>query len=173
MNAKKSLYWHFLRIIVPLIVFVFIALISLYAWVNYAEDEKGLAKKLDNLTSTYSLLLAEPVANNSIADIQLYNISLIADPDVAFVVIENAQGDVLEQYGDMKSAQAVGEKMRQEIDNFIFEWEQRSYKLGVSIGIVAITQSADSIQSLIEQADTSCYIAKQKGRNQIHLHTVK
>ncbi|MBE9564369.1 MAG: diguanylate cyclase [Proteobacteria bacterium] len=101
MNAKKSLYWHFLRIIVPLIVLVFIALISLYEWVNYAEDKKGLAQKLDNLASTYSLLLAEPVANKSIADIQLYNISLIADPDVAFVLIKNAEGDVLEQYGEV------------------------------------------------------------------------
>ncbi|MCK4833339.1 MAG: diguanylate cyclase, partial [Gammaproteobacteria bacterium] len=44
-------------------------------------------------------------------------------------------------------------------------------KLGVSIGIVAITQHADSIENLMEQADTSCYIAKQKGRNQIHLHS--
>ncbi|MCK5665158.1 MAG: diguanylate cyclase, partial [Thiotrichaceae bacterium] len=73
---------------------------------------------------------------------------------------------------DINSAQVVGEKMRQDIDNFVFEWENNNYKLGVSIGIVAITQTADSIQSLIEQADTSCYIAKQKGRNQIHLHTV-
>lgn len=101
MNAKKSLYWHFLSIIVPLIVLVFIVLISIYEWANYNEDKNDLAHKLDNLTSTYSLLLSEPVAEKNIADIQLYNISLIADPDVAFVVIENADGDVLEQYGDV------------------------------------------------------------------------
>ena len=101
MNAKKSLYWHFLSIIVPLIVLVFIVLISIYEWANYNEDKNDLAQKLNNLTSTYSLLLSEPVAEKNIADIQLYNISLIADPDVAFVVIKNTDGDVLEQYGDV------------------------------------------------------------------------
>lgn len=72
----------------------------------------------------------------------------------------------------LKSAQSVAEKMRQDIDDFNFEWEGRFFKLGVSIGVVAITQQADSIEDLMEQADTSCYIAKQRGRNQIHLHTV-
>ncbi len=73
---------------------------------------------------------------------------------------------------NVKSAQTVGEKMRQDIDEFVFEWEGRRFKLGVSIGVVAITQHADSIESLMEQADTCCYIAKQKGRNQMHLHSV-
>ncbi len=72
---------------------------------------------------------------------------------------------------NVESARKVGEKMRIDIDNFEFEWEGRKFKLGVSIGVVAITRQADSIETLIGHADTSCYIAKQKGRNQIHLHT--
>lgn len=102
MNAKKSLYWHFLSIIIPLIVFVFIILIGVYEWVNFNKDKTALVNKLDNLTSTYSLLLAEPVANNNVKDIQLYNISLIADSDIAFVVIKNQDDEVLEQYGEIK-----------------------------------------------------------------------
>jgi len=39
-------------------------------------------------------------------------------------------------------------------------------------GVVAITPQDDTIENLMEQADTSCYIARRKGRNQIHLHTV-
>lgn len=101
MNAKKSLYWQLLSIIIPLIVFVFIALISLYEWVNFNKDRSDLLLKLDNLTSTYSLLLAEPVARKNIKDLQLYNISLIADSDVAFVVVKDVEGAVLEQYGDV------------------------------------------------------------------------
>ncbi|RKZ60924.1 MAG: hypothetical protein DRQ44_12250 [Gammaproteobacteria bacterium] len=101
MDAKKSLYWQLLSIIIPLVVFVFIALISLYEWVNFNKDRSDLILKLDNLTSTYSLLLAEPVASNNIKDLQLYNISLIADSDVEFVVVKNADGVVLEQYGDI------------------------------------------------------------------------
>ena len=47
----------------------------------------------------------------------------------------------------LKSAQSVAEKMRQDIDDFNFEWEGRSFKLGVSIGVVAITQQADSTKT--------------------------
>jgi diguanylate cyclase (GGDEF)-like protein/PAS domain S-box-containing protein len=101
MAVKKNLYWHFLSIIIPLVVFVFIALIAFYEWVNFDNDKNALARKLDDLTSTYSLLLAEPVANNNTKDLQLYNIALISDPDVAFVVVKNSAGEVLEQYGDV------------------------------------------------------------------------
>lgn len=101
MAVKKNLYWHFLSIILPLVVFVFIALIAFYEWVNFDNDKNALVRKLDDLTSTYSLLLAEPVANNNTKDLQLYNIALISDPDVAFVVVKNSAGEVLEQYGDV------------------------------------------------------------------------
>lgn len=101
MAVKKNLYWHFLSIIIPLVVFVFIALIAFYEWANFDNDKNALVRKLDDLTSTYSLLLAEPVANNNTKDLQLYNIALISDPDVAFVVVKNSAGEVLEQYGDI------------------------------------------------------------------------
>jgi len=100
MHAKKSLYWHFLRIIVSLVVSVFIVLIGLYEWVNYKNDRNDLAHKLGNLSATYSLLLAESVASKNIANLQLYNVSLITDSDIAYVVIKDNDGVVLEQYGE-------------------------------------------------------------------------
>lgn len=103
MVAKKSLYWHFLSIIVPLIAFVFILLIALYEWVNFNTDKRDLVLKLGSLTSTYSLLLAEPVAKNQTEDLEIYNLSLMADPDVSFVVIKDSEGKVLERYGQLGS----------------------------------------------------------------------
>ncbi|MBT8133722.1 MAG: hypothetical protein KJO03_04375, partial [Gammaproteobacteria bacterium] len=91
-----------MSIIIPLIVFVFIVLIGVYEWLNYNNDKAALVNKLESLTSAYSLLLAEPVANGNVKYIKLYNTSLIADSDVAFVVIKNQEGVVLEQYGEIK-----------------------------------------------------------------------
>jgi len=99
MREKKGLYWHFLSIIIPLVMFVFIALISLYEWVNYNNDKTELVHKLDSLISTYSSMLERPVASNSASDIRLHNASLIDDSDVAFVTVKNAAGDVMQQYG--------------------------------------------------------------------------
>lgn len=99
MRAEKSLYWQFLSIILPLIVFVFIVLIGIYEWVNYNKDRAGLSNKLDKLTTTYSLLLAESVANKNSDDLLLYSDSLLADTDVAFVEIRDDQGEILQQHG--------------------------------------------------------------------------
>lgn len=100
MNAKRGLYWHFLSIIIPLVMFVFIALIGLYEWANYNTDRAALIHKLDSLTSTYSSMLEKPVFSKNIGNIRLHNNSLINDSDVVFVAVKNAAGAVLQQYGD-------------------------------------------------------------------------
>jgi len=100
MHARKSLYWHFLSIIIPLVVFVFIVMIGIYEWGNYNKDRANLTDKLEHLTATYSLLLAKPVASKNIQNLQLYNVSLIADPDIVFVLIKDETGKILEQFGE-------------------------------------------------------------------------
>jgi diguanylate cyclase (GGDEF)-like protein/PAS domain S-box-containing protein len=157
MNAKKSLYWNFLSIIIPPLVFVFIVLIALYEWANFNNDKNDLVRKLDNLASTYSLLLAEPVASNNIKDLQLYNVSLIADSDVAFVVVKDVGGEVLEQYGDVADDLSlqrtvsinysrdevtvkvgeftIGLSTKNTIDNFV---DRASYEAILLVSLIAI-----------------------------------
>ncbi len=101
MHAKKSLYWHFLSIVIPFLVLVFIAMIGLNEWGIHNKERANLISKLEHLTATYSLLLAKPVASRNIQDLQIYNIALMADPDVSFIVIKDASGKVLDQYGDI------------------------------------------------------------------------
>jgi len=101
MSAKKGLYWHFLSIIIPLVVFVFITLIGIYEWVNYGKDRTDLTHKLDSLTSTYSSMLGKPVASKSINELQLHNVSLIDDSDVAFFMVKNSAGEILQQHGEV------------------------------------------------------------------------
>ncbi len=111
MSVKKKLCWRLLGIIIPFIVFVFIAFIGVYEWVSYNVDKNKLNSKLEDLSSTYSRLLAEPVSRQNLKDIQLYNISLIADPDVAYVVIRNSEGDILEKYGEVKESTSLQRKV--------------------------------------------------------------
>lgn len=68
-------------------------------------------------------------------------------------------------------AHALGEQIRQDIEDFIFISGDKEYNLGVSIGIVTIDQSFNSYEDVLKLADTSCYLAKEAGRNQIHIHT--
>lgn len=52
---------------------------------------------------------------------------------------------------------------------FRFEWEGKLFSVGVSIGLIFITDQTKDLQSLLSGADTACYIAKDKGRNRLQV----
>lgn len=65
-------------------------------------------------------------------------------------------------------AQADIEAVRAAIENFVFVWENRSYKITTSIGLVAVNSSCEDTNSVLGMADTACFAAKDSGRNQVH-----
>ena len=65
----------------------------------------------------------------------------------------------------------LAEEIRQDIDAYTFMSGEKEYSLGVSIGIITIDNTVTSYEEALKLADTSCYIAKEAGRNQIHFHT--
>jgi diguanylate cyclase (GGDEF)-like protein/PAS domain S-box-containing protein len=52
---------------------------------------------------------------------------------------------------------------------FRFEWEGKLFSVGVSIGLIAINDQSKDLQTLLNGADTACYIAKDKGRNRVQV----
>lgn len=56
------------------------------------------------------------------------------------------------------------------IKNFEFNWQDRKFQVGVSIGLVMVTDETQSIEKALSQADIACYVAKDLGRNQVHVH---
>ncbi|MCW8889878.1 MAG: EAL domain-containing protein [Sedimenticola sp.] len=67
-------------------------------------------------------------------------------------------------------AQRIANQMRQSIMDFRFGWEEKSFVIGVSIGVVTITAESESVERVLSAADTACYAAKDGGRNQVHLY---
>ena len=61
------------------------------------------------------------------------------------------------------------EKIRNVIRDFNFAWENRSFSVGVSIGVTAVTSISGNSVELLKEADAACYAAKDKGRNRVHL----
>ena len=60
--------------------------------------------------------------------------------------------------------------MRRLIQEYRFSWEGRSFAIGVSIGVVPITGDLHTPVSALSAADTACYLAKDQGRNRIHVY---
>jgi predicted signal transduction protein with EAL and GGDEF domain len=47
-------------------------------------------------------------------------------------------------------------------------WDERSFRLGVSIGVVPISAENEDVAALLSAADSACAAAKEAGRNRIH-----
>ena len=69
-------------------------------------------------------------------------------------------------------ATVLAEEVRKTVEQFRFHWDDKTFKVGISIGIVTISDSSISTQEILSAADTACYIAKEQGRNRIHLYEV-
>jgi len=65
-------------------------------------------------------------------------------------------------------AEVIAQTLLDAIKDFRFVWQDQTFQVGVSIGLVAITPSANMAQ-LLTQADAACYAAKDLGRNRIHV----
>ncbi|QRM30403.1 EAL domain-containing protein [Microvirga sp. VF16] len=51
-----------------------------------------------------------------------------------------------------------------------FPWDDRSYKVGASIGVTEISPASRSTSALLAQADIACLTAKMAGRNRVSLY---
>ena len=58
--------------------------------------------------------------------------------------------------------------LREAIKEHKFAWDDRTFRLGVSIGVVPITGENDTVATLIAAGDSACQAAKDAGRNRIH-----
>lgn len=64
----------------------------------------------------------------------------------------------------------VADAFRSEVQRFRFKWGDRIFAVGMSVGMVAINADSGTAAGLMSAADAACYVAKDRGRNQIHLY---
>jgi len=69
----------------------------------------------------------------------------------------------------LAQAVKITEKIRKEIDDYIFTWNEHSFSIGISAGISTITNKLENFNEAINSADQACLIAKNEGRNRIHI----
>ena len=78
---------------------------------------------------------------------------------------------VLMEHCSVDSANRVAMSLHKAIQDYHFQWEGHFFKIGVSIGLVPITNETIDLTQLLQDADSACYIAKEAGRNRIHIHS--
>jgi diguanylate cyclase (GGDEF)-like protein len=71
---------------------------------------------------------------------------------------------------NIQDASEVAETFLAEVRRFRFKWDDRIFAVGMSVGMVAINRDSGAVSNLMSAADAACYVAKDRGRNQIHLY---
>lgn len=75
---------------------------------------------------------------------------------------------VLLESCSLEEAVRNAEALREAIRNYKFIWEERTFRLGASIGVVPISPENDDVAALLSAADSACAAAKESGRNRIY-----
>jgi diguanylate cyclase (GGDEF)-like protein/PAS domain S-box-containing protein len=77
---------------------------------------------------------------------------------------------VLIEHCSLDHAHRIATELLQAINDYEFYWEGKSFRVGVSIGLVPIISPIPSLTDLLSQADAACNMAKKAGRNRIHVY---
>ena len=70
----------------------------------------------------------------------------------------------------LDDARALADKILTAIGGFTFEWEGQRFDIGGSIGLVPIDHCRESPSRVLSAADVACYVAKEAGRNRVHVY---
>ena len=79
-------------------------------------------------------------------------------------------GIIIEHCG-LEQAERLTESLRKAISSFRFVWQGASFHIGASIGLMPIPRTAQSVADLLSAADNACYLAKEHGRNRVHIRS--
>ncbi len=70
----------------------------------------------------------------------------------------------------LENARQLAEDLRQTVLDFRFAWKDKGFAVGVSIGLVPITDNSLDPEQAMSAADAACFLAKDRGRNRVHVH---
>jgi diguanylate cyclase (GGDEF)-like protein/PAS domain S-box-containing protein len=70
----------------------------------------------------------------------------------------------------MDQALRIANATREAVREFRFVWEDKTFSVGVSMGLVAITAESVDAGRVLATADASCYDAKSKGRDRVQVY---
>ena len=72
--------------------------------------------------------------------------------------------------GEAHDVSQIINRLIKHIDDYRFEWNDRRFSIGLSVGIASMSESYGDVSELLSAADMACYLSKQNGRNQASVH---
>ena len=70
----------------------------------------------------------------------------------------------------IEKASEFAENLLRNLAEFRFNWMDKIFVIGGSIGIIRISSKIETINEILSRADMACYAAKEAGRNRAHIY---
>lgn len=70
----------------------------------------------------------------------------------------------------IEQAERVTSQLLKVVSTFRFTWEQRTFRMGASIGVARVDAASANATETLRNADSACYAAKDLGRNRVHVY---
>lgn len=93
----------------------------------------------------------------------------VVRPDDAVARIGGDEFAVLLHDCPLEKGVRIGEEIRRVIHEYRFVWDNKSFDVAASIGIVHVGASAGALHDILRTADDACRRAKAEGRNRVHI----
>ncbi|MEO0425274.1 MAG: EAL domain-containing protein [Pseudomonadota bacterium] len=76
---------------------------------------------------------------------------------------------VILQRCDLDAGAQIAEVIRARMEDLLFAWDEQTFRIGASIGIVGVDRPTGSLDDALRRADDACFAAKDGGRNRVCL----
>jgi len=70
-------------------------------------------------------------------------------------------------------AQQIAADICNAVADYRFVWKDKIFNIGISVGLVQISHASGTLQDVVSAADSACYVAKQRGRGQVHVYSAR
>ena len=73
----------------------------------------------------------------------------------------------------LDKAQQIAADICNAVADYRFVWQDKIFNIGISIGLVEVSHASGTLQDIMAAADSACYVAKQRGRGQVHVYSAR
>jgi diguanylate cyclase (GGDEF)-like protein/PAS domain S-box-containing protein len=137
-----------------------------------AETEKGEEHALCYLDLD-GFKLVNDTAGHEAGDALLQAISRLVDDRLrSRDTVARIGGDefgVLLEHCALAKAEEIATGLQQTIEDLDFTWQDETFPIGVSIGVVPITATSGRTADIMRAADAACYAAKEAGGSRVQI----
>ena len=71
--------------------------------------------------------------------------------------------------GSIEQVRCIAQSICDRLDDYRFSHGEQRFRIGASIGLVQVENRWETTATLMQAADSACYVAKDEGRNRVHV----